>query len=199
MRKPINLVSSNSCNYYSRYRIIKFAENMIKGLDDDEIEFLDLVDRTKLAADRRKTLEEEHELNDYRNRVATLQEKALQDKLQVTVAKPKMASNGKISQTKLLLGAVVKKNEAHKRKMADEKPAAKQVKICNGDSENAEKTEVKNGGQNAGMQCIGVLPGIGPYTDSSSEHSSDSEIDEAAPKIDLLGRKISVKKDKDEH
>lgn len=168
---------------------------MIKGLDDDEIEFLDLVDRTKLAADRRKTLEEEHELNDYRNRVATLHEKALQDKLQVTVAKPKITSNGKISQTKLLLGAVVKKNEAHKRKMVDEKPPAKQVKVCNGDSQNDSRTEVKN----AGMQCIGVLPGIGPYTDSSSEHSSDSEIEETIPKIDLLGRKISVKKDKDGH
>lgn len=62
---------------------------MIKGLDDDEIEFLDLVDRTKLAADRRKNIEEEQELNDYRNRVASLQEKALDEKLQATIAKPK--------------------------------------------------------------------------------------------------------------
>lgn len=165
---------------------------MIKGLDDDEIEFLDLVDRTKLAADRRKTLEEEKELNDYRNRVATLQEKALQDKLQVTVARPKVTSNGKTSQTKLLMGAVVKKTAPQKRKSTDcgdEKPL-KQAKVCDS-SESDCKKDV-----NGELKCIGVLPGIGPYTDSSSEDSSDSEVETSPSKIDLIGRKI-LKKDKE--
>lgn len=166
---------------------------MIKGLDDDEIEFLDLVDRTKLAADRRKTLEEERELNDYRNRVASLQEKALEEKLQVTVTKPKVTASSKSSQTKLLLGAVVKKNEPQKRKLTGEQQPSKQVKVCNG--ETAEGDTNTNGG--GGMRCIGILPGIGPYTDSSSEQSSDSEMEMNPPKTDLIGRKISSKKDKE--
>lgn len=194
MRRPTNSVISrnNHTNSFCK-NVFLISENMIKGLDDDEIEFLDLVDRTKLAADRRKTLEEEQELNDYRNRVATLQEKALQDKLQVTVAKPKVTSNGKRSQTKLLLGAVVKRNESQKRKIVDGKPPSKQLKVSNGES----GTEVKSYGQNTGLKCIGLLPGIGPYTDSSSEQSSDSEVETSAQKIDLLGRKIIIKKDKE--
>lgn len=180
---------------------------MIKGLDDDEIEFLDLVDRTKLAADRRKTLEEEKELNDYRNRVATLQEKAQQDKLhQVTVAKPKVTSNGKISQTKLLKGAVVTKKLPQKRKLsADEEKPSEQKKVCGGDGDsehdnNSKATAVvgNNGVENTELRCIGILPGIGPYTDSSSEQSSDSEVETMPSKTDLLGRRINTKKDKEE-
>lgn len=76
---------------------ILFAENMIKGLDDDEVEFLDLVDRTKIEADRKKEIEEEAELNDYRNRVAILQEKSIEERLQaeVVVNKPKCSGSKK--------------------------------------------------------------------------------------------------------
>lgn len=94
---------------------------MIKGLDDDEIEFLDLVDRTKLEADRKKELEEEIELKDYRNRVAILQEQSIEDRRQaeISVNKPKVQLSNKISQQKLLKGIVVKKSESRKRKMSD--------------------------------------------------------------------------------
>lgn len=73
---------------------------MIKGLDDDEIEFLDLVDRTKLAAERKKTLDEERELNDYRNRVATLQERSLDERLhaEINVSKQKVNTTNRHSQ-----------------------------------------------------------------------------------------------------
>lgn len=94
---------------------------MIKGLDDDEIEFLDLVDRTKLEADRKKELEEEIELKDYRNRVAILQEKSIEERLQSekTVNKPRMSLSHKNSQQKLLKGVVIKKNENQKRKLSE--------------------------------------------------------------------------------
>lgn len=182
-----------------------FVENMIKGLDDDEIEFLDLVDRTKLAADRRKNIEEEQELNDYRNRVASLQEKALDEKLQATIAKPKVTTGTKPSQTKLLMGAVVKKNAPKKRKLSESGDAPpvngvidnkesekKQLKVDNKTVE--AKSEV---GKNVGLTCIGILPGLGHYDDSSSDNSSDSETDTGPPKIDLLGRKIEKKQKED--
>lgn len=94
---------------------------MIKGLDDDEIEFLDLVDRTKLEADRKKELEEEIELKDYRNRVAILQEKSIEERLQseIVVNKPKTTVSHKNSQQKLLKGVVIKKNESQKRKLSE--------------------------------------------------------------------------------
>lgn len=79
---------------------------MIKGLDDDEVEFLDLVDRTKLAADRKKEIEEEQELRDYRNRVSILQEKSIDERLQadIVVSKPKVSIASNLNQQKLLKG-----------------------------------------------------------------------------------------------
>ncbi|EFA06689.1 PSME3-interacting protein [Tribolium castaneum] len=159
-------------------------KNMIKGLDDDEIEFLDLVDRTKIAADRKKELEEEIELNDYRNRVATLQEKSLEERLQAEIAvnKPK-APTSKTSQQKLLKGVVVKKRKNSEAK--EEKDEAKHRKIED------EKTEVV---ADSALKCVGILPGLGCYNESTSdENSSDSEVETTSAKIDILGRKITKK------
>lgn len=64
------------CNEYC------FSEHMIKGLDDDEIEFLDLVDRSKLEEERKKSLEEAREMADFRNKVKTLQEQSLEQRIQ---------------------------------------------------------------------------------------------------------------------
>lgn len=65
---------------------------MIKGLDDDEVEFLDLVDRTKLEEERKKNLEEEKEMRDFKAAVASLQEKSLNEKLKQELKTPQMAN-----------------------------------------------------------------------------------------------------------
>lgn len=209
---------------------------MIKGLDDDEIEFLDYIDRTKLAADRRKNIEEEKELNDYRNRVASLQEKSVDVKSQFDggkMAKPKVVANQRPSQTKLLKGAIVVKTESNKRSNTDSDPIDnnrnkrskddndstnkpprdknKQSKSDDdnhdGDAANVEKAtaslkrvrrsdemEKSDLPKSAGLTCIGILPGLGCYDDSSSDEecSTDSETDNQCSgiPIDLLGRKI---------
>lgn len=54
--------------------------------------------------------------------------------------------------------------------------------------------EVQNGDSTSvGLQCIGILPGLGLYPDSSdSEQSSDTDQELASPSgYDLLGRKIT--------
>lgn len=165
---------------------------MIKGLDDDEVEYLDLVDRTKLAVEHRKNLDEERELKDYRNRVASLQEKSLDQRLQaeISVGRPKLGSQPKHSQQKLLKGVVIKKSETRKRKLSEE------------DAERAEVTEAPEDGQHeheqlreGALTCIGILPGLGCYNNSSdSEMSSESEQECHQLQIDLLGRKIIKKK-----
>lgn len=51
-----------------------------------------------------------------------------------------------------------------------------------------------------GMKCIGILPGLGSYDDSSdSDCSSDTDQDPELnqSKYDLLGRKIEAPKDKE--
>ncbi|XP_019869757.2 PSME3-interacting protein isoform X2 [Aethina tumida] len=126
-------------------------KNMIKGLDDDEIEFLDLVDRSKMEADRKKELEEEQELNDYRNRVAILHEKNFVDRLKPkVVATERKSLSNRASQQKLLRGAVVK------RKVEEPEPKAKMPKI---------DKEIKKRNDEPG-DC--VLPGLGDYLDTSS-------------------------------
>lgn len=52
-------------------------ENLIRGLDDDEVQFLELVDAHKIHAERQQMRDEELELKDFRNRVEKLQEESV--------------------------------------------------------------------------------------------------------------------------
>lgn len=58
---------------------------MIKGLDDDEVEFLDLVDRQKIEEERKKLLEEARELAEFRSKVASLQEENVVQRIQAEI------------------------------------------------------------------------------------------------------------------
>ncbi|KAF2903113.1 hypothetical protein ILUMI_03074 [Ignelater luminosus] len=144
-------------------------KNMIKGLDDDEIEFLDLVDRTKLAADRRKNLEEEKELNDYRNRVASLQEKSLDQKLQaeIGISKPKSFSSNRSSQTKLLKGVIVTKSDSKKRKASED----------NENMENSDNKKLKSETATNGHASVGETG------DSNIQVNDKIKTDETEPSV----------------
>nr|CAD7463457.1 unnamed protein product [Timema tahoe] len=119
--------------------------------------------------------------------------------------------SGRSSQTRLLAGAVVRKRPAGSaEKKSRTSPAT------NGETENGEitprrtfaaraedneteplsnkkrKFDSEEDPQAISMQCIGILPGLGTYADSSdSEQSSDTD-QETIPTlaVDLLGRKI---------
>lgn len=197
-------------------------KNMIKGLDDDEVEFLDLVDRTKLEEERKKNLEEEKEMRDFKAAVASLQEKSLNEKLKQELKNPQIvnkniSSGSRTSQLKLLAGVVVKRPEKQKedlargvkRKSSDENKDTSKKEDCElneqiiAECKPAFKTDTlehKNITNETGMKCIGILPGLGTYEDSSdSECSSDTDEDPEPnhSKYDLLGRKIKILKDKE--
>lgn len=55
------------------YQYCFCLENMIRGLDDDEVGFLELVDRTKMAEERRQLMEETKQIEEFRSKVSTLQ------------------------------------------------------------------------------------------------------------------------------
>lgn len=61
----------------AKIRIFIWIENLIRGLDDDEINFLDIVDKAKMDAEKRQQLQEDNELSEFRERVATLQEQSI--------------------------------------------------------------------------------------------------------------------------
>lgn len=51
------------------------TENLIRGLDDDEVDFLDVVDKAKSVAEQKQQQEEKNELRDFREQVASIQER----------------------------------------------------------------------------------------------------------------------------
>lgn len=64
--------------------IFPSPENLIRGLDDDEVDFLDIVDKAKMDAEKKQQIEEDNELMEFRQRVATLQEKSM-DQVRATL------------------------------------------------------------------------------------------------------------------
>lgn len=68
---------------------------MIKGLDDDEVEFLDLVDQKKLEMEQLKEIEEQQELADYRKKVEKLKENSLDERLLAEIRPAKLNCGNK--------------------------------------------------------------------------------------------------------
>lgn len=63
-----------------------------------------------------------------------------------------------------------------------------------------EKDAPKHTNTNCGLKCVGILPGLGTYEDSSDSDCSSDTDQEAEPcpsKYDILGRKIKQMKDKE--
>lgn len=185
-------------------------KNMIKTLDDDEVEFLDLVDQNKMNAERKAQLEEAKEMSDFRQKVASLQEKRMDEQIQQQMSKPKSAkapiASNRMSQKKILAGVVVPKRKREEESTVVMKSTAaaatttttngkegddKQTKTTSGDSTAEPKAATKKKLKTCGaMQVIGILPGLGSYRESTdSEESSDTDCDEGGH-YDWVGRKI---------
>uniref|UniRef100_A0A182K3K9 FAM192A/Fyv6 N-terminal domain-containing protein n=1 Tax=Anopheles christyi TaxID=43041 RepID=A0A182K3K9_9DIPT len=195
-------------------------KNMIKGLDDDEVEFLDLVDKNRMQAERQAQLEERKELNEFRAKVATLQEKRLDEQIQQQVSKPKPTktpiSSSRLSQKQILAGVVRKRklepeNEP-KEAIEPPKKLPTPVQVTNGAGASENETSAnsttsmtkveptnknvdsKPKGQNLAMRVIGILPGMGCYDDddddSDSDNSSEDSELENSQEYDWVGRKI---------
>ncbi|XP_011494978.1 PREDICTED: protein FAM192A [Ceratosolen solmsi marchali] len=185
---------------------------MIKGLDDDEIEFLDLVDRTKIEEERKKNLEDEKEMKDFKAAVASLQEKSIDERLKQELKQPhsnnkSTASGNKNSQLRLLAGVIVKKSIKTENKFINSMQGTKRrlSEVENSITENKlddSQCFVKNPQLETGaLKCIAILPGLGSYDNSSdSECSSDEQESECKQiKLDILGRQILEPKAKEDN
>jgi len=61
---------------------------MIRGLDDDEVGFLELVDKTKMNEERRQFIEDAREIEEFRSKVSTLQCETVVSPLVLPIPKP---------------------------------------------------------------------------------------------------------------
>ncbi|XP_068625080.1 PSME3-interacting protein [Battus philenor] len=173
-------------------------KNMIRGLDDDEVGFLDLVERTKAKAAQQISLEEQKEMQEFRERVSNLAESEELIRLRAQLAPTRTQATPQPSKNKLQ-GVVVRKRKASE--MEGEKTDSEKQSPP---SKNGIVNEVQqNGGTEASpttvsggvgvMQCVGILPGLGHYEiDTSSDTDDSSDIDgneNCCVKRDLLGRR----------
>lgn len=137
-------------------------------------------------------------------------------KIQADLAKPKVTKLSTRPSQKSLISGLVRKRPAAADLAATGAPpasAAATKKPCTSSSSStassttttttsthtADNTSPDSVSPNAaGLYCIGVLPGIGRYTESSdSEKSTDTDEDYDYSSYDWVGRKIS--KDNHDH
>uniref|UniRef100_A0A8C5QCT3 Proteasome activator subunit 3 interacting protein 1 n=1 Tax=Leptobrachium leishanense TaxID=445787 RepID=A0A8C5QCT3_9ANUR len=156
-------------------------KNMVRGLDEDETNFLVEVSRKQELVEKQRKEEEKKEINEFRN-ARTMAASSSDHKKRETDKKPLARSldgKSKFSQSKLLAGAV-------RHRSSSEGTSSKKLKLEQ-DHDNKLKEShsgALGGGTSSGSLfhcppasvCIGILPGLGAYSGSSdSESSSDSE------------------------
>jgi len=170
-------------------------KNMVKGLDEDETNFLDEVSRQQSLVEKQRRDEEQQELREYRSALVKLatndNRKEPDRKAGAKPTEPQRTSH--LSQAHLLAGAVKRRSsstssEGSKKQKVEERTAA---------AGSRGHTEQEAGGEGRAEQvakqvavappggvlrlpsaavCVGILPGLGAYSGSSdSESSSDSE------------------------
>ncbi|XP_023934347.2 PSME3-interacting protein isoform X2 [Bicyclus anynana] len=169
-------------------------KNMIRGLDDDEVGFLDLVERTKAEVAQQISIEEKKEMQEFRERVSSLAESEELTRLRAQLAPARSTPTTAQSQKNKLQGVVVRKRKASEmegEKLDKEKspsPPKNGIVYNNSDQNSAVPGETLGA-----LRCVGVLPGLGHYdTDTSSDTDDSSDIDSSdkcCVKRDLLGRR----------
>jgi len=175
-------------------------KNLVKGLDDDEADFLELVDKTKMDLERKKRIEEMKELNEFRSQMAEIREqeltKHIRQELGLEKNERKLSKSfddhlpsigaGKTAQSKLLAGIVKRKapvssnNDTSSNGKDSKKPKLDEQPLVPSGSSTSSAVISKR-----------VLPGLASYSDSSNseDDSSDSEHDDNVPR-DLCGRPL---------
>ncbi|XP_077302829.1 PSME3-interacting protein isoform X2 [Arctopsyche grandis] len=174
-------------------------KNMIRGLDDDEVGFLELVEQSKASVARQISLEEQREMKEFRERVSTVQDSVERERLQQisSVRQPINKKSSTSNTRSMLQGVIVKKRKVSETDSDknDQPPAKNGNVLPNGDTNNhrnghsakevqANPVSIVNNSKEianipvmSGRQCIAILPGIGPYKDSSDSECSDDSDD----------------------
>lgn len=159
-------------------------KNMVRGLEDDEVQFLDLVDQTKMEQEKKVREEEVSALSEFRKRRAEM-ELARSSELVASVQTssgstvPKPAKNSQ----KLLLSAVVKRKSDHSEMTASVK-RKRSENSENGDA-HCELSAEQNTDLNGKPADIrqGTDSGIATDapTNSTTQHCSPSEAGPGSP------------------
>jgi len=177
--------------------------NMVQGLKKDETEFLDFVATRQMEHDREKQMEEEkllQEMEDRRGKLDDLDEAGATSSSSGATLKPAPKSRilgaSKRTNQNALLAGVVKKKAKTSTASTSEEPAEKNrlttttittttgnpaavvgpTTADNDDADDDDDDDDSKDKEGTGFaRVIGVLPGIGEYTDSSESDSENEE------------------------
>lgn len=156
-------------------------KNMVRGLDEDETNFLDEVSRQQELIEKQRREEELEELKEYRSNLNKVGISAENKEVEKKLAVKPIETKNKFSQAKLLAGAVKHKSSESgnsvKRLKPDPDPddKAQEAPSCMSLGSSSLSGPPSIHCPSAAV-CIGILPGLGAYSGSSdSESSSDSE------------------------
>ncbi|XP_022646209.1 protein FAM192A-like [Varroa jacobsoni] len=177
-------------------------KNLVKGLDSDEVEFLERVDDLRAQQERQQREEERRELEEFKLRTQFARPAVEPEKVEPIKKTTNFSSEKREtkSQAKLLIGAI-------KRKVSDANIAdsTSGTASINKSASNSQQTATESGDINSNrqqadqgqptktMRVLGVLPGLGNYESDSSEVDSNGSSEEelTMPVRDLLGRKLN--------
>lgn len=156
-------------------------KNLIRGLDNDELSFLELVDKNKIDEAEKKLKEESDALDEYKQAITDLTDEEQVKKIadfkkslwSASKAETSKKPLAKKSQAALLANVVKRKSDSSR--VSGNEPAPKKLTLV-------PPVNV--------VQCIGVLPGLGAYGSDSddSDNSTDSENDDELQGLFLLPR-----------
>lgn len=150
-------------------------KNMIRGLDSDEVAFLQTVNRAKMDQEDQLMHEEEKAIAELKQASAMLTQEDGEKK----------ASSGSQSVWKRVRSEKDQTTTATSKKTQQAQLLKQSVKRKGSEERCTDQTEAESsakrgpGAKVGTMQCIGILPGIGAYghSDSSDSENSDSDSD----------------------
>ncbi|XP_018606944.1 PSME3-interacting protein isoform X2 [Scleropages formosus] len=160
-------------------------KNMVRGLNEDESNFLDEVSRQQSLLEKQRREEELQELKEYRSALTKLTASNESKKEPGKRAGPHPTENRNVlSQAHLLAGAV-KRRSLSQSSNGSKKQKQEEAEGGGGRAQTDSVTAAGDGKQVPVMGvvlpsaavCVGILPGLGAYSGSSdSDSTSDSEV-----------------------
>lgn len=175
------------------YEESKKLKHLIRGLDNDEVSFLEMIDNTKLELETQIWQEEMKEIDEFKKAVAHLSQEEQHNRLkefknEIKIRNDKKNDNNKFSKTKksqseLLAKAIKRKShepnsDSKKLKTSETETETKSEEKTTESSETL-KTQDENESSKSSeptIKCIGILPGLGNYmSDDSSDSDNSSE------------------------
>lgn len=171
-------------------------KNMVRGLDDEESEFLEKVSQKQIEIEESNKKEEKELMSELKNRVVSVSDTSRPKSDYSRTSSSSTSSGGGSRQASLLAGAVKRKRQVSSEeesptKKSDLSQNVTEMAVTTTDTAapdrlHDEKNDGDRDGTNQtaqnGVKCIGILPGIGFYAhssdDSSNSDSSDSDLTE---------------------